>query len=141
MSNKSKIQAVKENYARALELAKALDAYNNKLACGSTSVAARNALTMDAKTASLEDKLFVLVYPNPAREFTTIKFSSPVKTKAVLQVYSMDGRQVSVLFNGEVEAGQEYEVRVQLKPGSSSMYFYSLQTDQGRSTGKILTIK
>ena len=100
---------------------------------------ARTSSSMEAETSSLDSKLSVSVFPNPVRDFSTVRFSSPVETKAILQVFSMDGKQVSVLFNGAMEAGKVYEAQLQLKQGNSGMYFYILQTDHGRSTGKILS--
>ncbi|WP_152425009.1 T9SS type A sorting domain-containing protein [Nafulsella turpanensis] len=131
------------NYAIALDLAKILDAYNNNLLCGSqTSSAAARISDGEFKAPSdLDNSLSLIAFPNPAREVTTIRFSSPTATQAVLQVYSMDGRQHSILFNGEMEAGKVYEEQLQLNKDSGSMLFYILQTEFGSQTGKIVTIR
>ncbi|EMR04099.1 immunoglobulin domain-containing protein [Cesiribacter andamanensis] len=63
-------------YARALELAKTLDAYNNNLPCGA---GARTIADKESAPASLDSKLRISTYPNPFRGATTLEFSSPVK--------------------------------------------------------------
>ena len=107
----------------------------------STSTAAHSGAETEAPVNSLEDKLAVRVYPNPVQDISTVSFSSPVETNAILQVFSMDGKQVSVLFEGAMEAGKVYETQLQLKQRTSGMYFYILQTEHGRTTGKILSPK
>jgi len=44
-------------------------------------------------------------YPNPFNPSTTISFTLPEKSRVVLNIYNELGEKVTVLFNGEEEAG------------------------------------
>ncbi|MBL7941417.1 MAG: T9SS type A sorting domain-containing protein, partial [Flavobacteriales bacterium] len=52
----------------------------------------------------------VSVSPNPAKDQTTIEFSSKVNTTLTMDVFDMSGRKIGQLYYGVVEAGQSYKV-------------------------------
>lgn len=65
-------------------------------------------------------------YPNPFNPNTKINFSIPKGDHVSLRVYDMLGREVSVLVNGLLTAG-EYQADFNAKGLSSGMYYYSLR--------------
>ncbi|EMR04100.1 hypothetical protein ADICEAN_00723 [Cesiribacter andamanensis AMV16] len=59
----------------------------------------------------------------------------------MLQVYTMDGKVVSELFKGDMEAGQTYKADFKLENRSAQMFFYILRTDQGNQVGRIISLE
>jgi hypothetical protein len=86
-----------------------------------------------------EDKLTtgpikVSAYPNPFRDQATIAFTSPVDDNVRLVVLSPTGNEVEMLYNGPVKAQQEYKFQFNAdQTMSSGIYFYRLQTGDGKS--------
>jgi hypothetical protein len=56
-------------------------------------------------TASALPSVNLLVYPNPAEELTTIQFSLPQSSHVRVNVYDMSGKEISVLVNNDLPAG------------------------------------
>jgi hypothetical protein len=84
-------------------------------------------------------------YPNPARDWTTIRYQLPKSTHTTLTVYNLAGQAVKTLVN-KVEAPgyysrtwdrtDEYGRRV-----SSGVYFYQMKTDEYSSTRKLVVVE
>ncbi|WP_161622656.1 hypothetical protein [Cesiribacter andamanensis] len=53
----------------------------------------------------------------------------------------MDGKVVSELFKGDMEAGQTYKADFKLENRSAQMFFYILRTDQGNQVGRIISLE
>ncbi len=70
--------------------------------------------------------LLLIAYPNPFTQSTTITFTLPETTEAVLKVYGIDGREVAQLFKGTAEAGQLYTVQFDGAGLPSGIYIVSL---------------
>lgn len=67
-------------------------------------------------------------YPNPANSQTTVYFNIPADTKAMLNVYSLNGTLVKTIFNEEMTAGQ-HSVIIPVNDLREGVYFYSLTTN------------
>lgn len=79
-------------------------------------------------------------YPNPFNPSTEIKFTLPVQSNAVLEVFDILGRKITTLVSEELPAGQhiyEWDARRQ----SSGIYLYRLITSQGIQVKRMTLLK
>ncbi|MGE5682071.1 MAG: T9SS type A sorting domain-containing protein [Bacillota bacterium] len=79
-------------------------------------------------------------YPNPFNPVTYISFSIPESKFVRLKVYDILGREVSVLLNKQLEAG-EHKIRFEDHFLPGGIYIYSLQAGQFRDSKKLLLLK
>lgn len=80
-------------------------------------------------------------YPNPFNPTTTIEFSLAEKSKVLLKVYDILGREVALLLNGEFDAGILHQVKFDASQLPSGMYFYRLEAGENMLVKKLLLIK
>ena len=79
-------------------------------------------------------------YPNPFNPSTTIKFSIPQAGNVNLTIYDAVGKEVAVLVNENVDAGQ-YNIQWNAAGFSSGVYFYRLEADNFVQVNKMLLLK
>ncbi|MBI5471283.1 MAG: family 10 glycosylhydrolase [Ignavibacteriae bacterium] len=79
-------------------------------------------------------------YPNPFNPSTTIAFSIPEQTHASLIVYDLLGREIEVLMNDVVSAG-EYHVTFDASRWASGTYLYRLVAGTFAETKKMQVVK
>ena len=79
-------------------------------------------------------------YPNPFNPTTTISFTVPEASPVRLAVYDMLGREVSVLIDANVSAGQ-MEVVFDAGGLPTGTYLYRLSTPQGSFVKKMMLVK
>jgi len=79
-------------------------------------------------------------YPNPFNPSTTITFNLPQSTSVVLTVYDRLGREVSVLVNQNLDAG-EHTVDFNAGELLSGIYFYRIKTPEKTEVKKMLFTK
>ncbi|MEO8513304.1 MAG: T9SS type A sorting domain-containing protein [Ignavibacteria bacterium] len=79
-------------------------------------------------------------YPNPFNPNTKINFSIPKGDYVSLRIYDMLGREVKVLVNGSLSAG-EYQADFDAKGLSSGMYYYSLRAGEFVDVKKMVLVK
>ncbi len=79
-------------------------------------------------------------YPNPFNPTTKINFSIPNSDYVSLRVYDMLGREVKVLVNENLTAG-EYQADFNAKGLSSGMYYYSLRAGEYVDVKKMVLVK
>ncbi len=65
-------------------------------------------------------------YPNPFNPSTSIRYGLPNRSHVTLSVYNTLGQRVSVLENGEVEAGY-HDIKFDGSGLSSGIYFYRIE--------------
>lgn len=80
-------------------------------------------------------------YPNPFNPTTKIKFSLVQDGLTTLKIYDILGREVQMLVNEELKAGQIYEVIFDASKLSPGIYFYKLENNNNSSTKKLILIK
>jgi photosystem II stability/assembly factor-like uncharacterized protein len=79
-------------------------------------------------------------YPNPFNPSTTIRYGLPERSHVYLAVYNTLGQQVTVLQNGEQEAGY-HEVTLDASSLPSGVYFYRLQAGTCVETRKLCLVR
>ena len=79
-------------------------------------------------------------YPNPFNPITHIEYSVPYKTKISITIYDLVGREISNLVN-EVQEPGYYDIKWDASLISSGMYFIRMQTNDFKSSQKVVLIK
>ena len=93
----------------------------------------------DQKISSLDFSL-AQNYPNPFNPSTRISFTLPHYEKTSLIIYDVLGREISVLLNREMSAG-EYEISFDGSSLPSGIYFYRLSSGDYSQIRKMLLVK
>lgn len=79
-------------------------------------------------------------YPNPFKDKTTISFNLKESENISIKVYNMMGQLVSNLIEGNINSGKhEVELDGTLLP--SGIYYYTIQSETGMQTGKMILEK
>ncbi len=79
-------------------------------------------------------------YPNPFNPVTNINFSIPANSYVKLAVYDMLGREVTLLANGDFNAGS-YSIDFDASDLTSGIYFYTISAGSFNETKKMMLIK
>jgi hypothetical protein len=79
-------------------------------------------------------------YPNPFNPSTTIGYHLPQRSHVILTVFSILGQEVSLLQNGEQEAGY-HEVQFDAAGLSSGVYFYRMRAGAYIETKNLVLTK
>lgn len=87
-------------------------------------------------TEVVGDKLSA--FPNPANEISTIVFQPSQTSRVTLQIFDMNGRIVSNLFNQEGMSNMTYRLEFDTSTLPNGIYVYKLTTKTGISIQKIM---
>jgi hypothetical protein len=79
-------------------------------------------------------------YPNPFNPSTTISYQLPKQSYVTLKVFDELGREVAVLVNGIVQAGNK-SVKFDADNLAGGVYYYRLQAGSFADTKKLVLIK
>ena len=79
-------------------------------------------------------------YPNPFNPVTTLSFAIPVDSEVFLSVYNLQGREVSTLIDGNMDAGY-HSVVWNADNHASGMYFVKMHAGSYISTQKLMLVK
>jgi hypothetical protein len=79
-------------------------------------------------------------YPNPFNPATTLTFDLPQAGKVKLAVYDLLGREVSVLVDGTMRAGQQ-RVTFDASGLPSGVYVYRLEAGNSRQAKKLVLLR
>ena len=106
----------------------------------------RNIVSVKQLETNTPDR-FILYqnYPNPFNSITNIRFDIPRSSQVKLIIYDALGREVAVLVNEKLSAGN-YEVDWPAPMGDGSgypsgVYFYSFKTETFNETKRMVLIK
>jgi flagellar hook assembly protein FlgD len=84
-------------------------------------------------------------YPNPFNPSTTIRYSLPKTTHAIVTIYDMLGTKVRTLVNSLQNAGEHSLVwdgrDHQARPVASGIYFYRLEAENLKMQKKMVLLK
>lgn len=76
-------------------------------------------------------------YPNPATDFVSIKFETPIAKSVEVTLHNIIGNEIDV----EKEVVDEYELRLKVKDFPTGYYLVALKTgDNAKSTIKFLKL-
>ena len=79
-------------------------------------------------------------YPNPFNPVTTLNFGIPHEPEVFLKIYNLQGREVSSLIDGNMEAGY-HSVVWNANSAASGVYFVKMIAGDFVSTQKLMLIK
>ena len=79
-------------------------------------------------------------YPNPFNPTTTLSFAIPVDSEVSLSIYNLQGRQVSTLIDGNMEAGY-HSVVWNADAQASGVYFVKMVAGEFVITQKLMLVK
>ena len=79
-------------------------------------------------------------FPNPFNPITTLNFAIPVEAEVNLSIYNLQGKEVSTLINGKMEAGY-HTVIWNAEQHSSGVYFVKMMTSEFTKTQKLMLVK
>ncbi|MGC4023591.1 MAG: T9SS type A sorting domain-containing protein [Cyclobacteriaceae bacterium] len=71
------------------------------------------------------------VYPNPAVDFITLKFESPIAKNAKLAFHTIIGTSIEL----EQEAIDDFEIRIKVKDLSAGYYIIGVNDSQSNTRG------
>jgi len=79
-------------------------------------------------------------YPNPFNPATTLRFGIPLEGKVSLIIYNLQGREVSTLIEGNMDAGY-HSVVWNADSHSSGLYFVKMIAGEYVNTQKLMLVK
>jgi hypothetical protein len=79
-------------------------------------------------------------YPNPFNPSTTFSFSLPADGHVALKVYDLQGKEVGLVVEGDMAAGQ-YQAVFNGSHLSSGVYLYRLEAGSYQANGKMVLMK
>ena len=79
-------------------------------------------------------------YPNPFNPVTTLSFAIPVDSEVSLSVYNLQGREVSTLIDGNMDAGY-HSVVWDADNHASGVYFVKMVAGEYVNTQKLMLVK
>jgi len=99
--------------------------------------------SQEAEVTVVVPKVFALSqnYPNPFNPSTTITFTLAEDSRVSLKVYDIIGREVAMLVNGDMKAGELHSVLFDASKLSSGLYFYRLDAGKNSLVRKLVLMK
>ena len=79
-------------------------------------------------------------YPNPFNPTTTLSFAIPIDSEVILSIYNLQGREISSLINGNMEAGY-HSIVWDANSYASGVYFVKMMAGEYVNTQKLMLIK
>ncbi|QMU31038.1 T9SS type A sorting domain-containing protein [Adhaeribacter radiodurans] len=92
----------------------------------------------ESKVVEASPSLSVKAYPNPFQGKVTVQFTLPQTQPTQVKVYDIQGKETAILFQGEAQANQTYQVEWQADKQAAGMYLLQLQTPFKRSQYKLM---
>ncbi|MFK7904506.1 MAG: T9SS type A sorting domain-containing protein, partial [Chitinophagales bacterium] len=92
------------------------------------------------KTADITELNTLIAQPNPFTHSTTIAFNLPEEDFVTLNVYSLSGKLMETIYQGETEAGQNYQVELNASSWASGVYILNMTSENGFVAHKRLLI-
>jgi parallel beta-helix repeat protein len=81
-------------------------------------------------------RLLLCAYPNPLKTFTSISFMVPDKSRVTVSIFSVNGKKIETLLDGELKPGS-HRVRWLARAYSSGIYFCHIKTSRYAQTRKL----
>ena len=100
-----------------------------------------NKKSEDAVSVIGDGELLINAYPNPFSYKLNIEFTLEQDSKVKLEIFSIAGLRLALIFQNKVSAGELQKVQYIPVALNEGMLFYRLQTDQGAYFGKAVMVK
>ena len=78
--------------------------------------------------------------PNPSREDISLRIAVPVRSAVSVRLYDVSGREVRILADGEIEAGQ-HSVRISSRGLASGIYFCRMAAPGFSRTQRLVLLR
>lgn len=83
------------------------------------------------RKAEIADVNTFIAQPNPLSSYTVVRFNLPETSEATVNIFSLEGKKVATVFEGQAEEGQNYNVTVDASELASGVYILQLTTESG----------
>lgn len=115
---------------------------NTGWACGTNGLLMKYESSTDIKTNINTPQEYFLYqnFPNPFNQVTEIYYSIPITTQVKIIVYDIEGKEISILFNGQQKAGK-HKVKWDATKVASGIYFYRMITNHFTATKKMIILE
>lgn len=85
------------------------------------------------------EELTINTYPNPAAQQLNFDLNLPTDSHVKLNLYNAIGQHVKIISDEQLIGGQQHQLSTDVSGLQAGIYFYRLETDQGKSiTGRIV---
>jgi CubicO group peptidase (beta-lactamase class C family) len=95
-------------------------------------------ITQATKQLQPKDTMSISVFPNPSSTKTSISVQTELTGKSTIALYDMNGKLVSILYDGTLEKGKQQQIELQTSKLQAGMYFINLQTPAGKMQQKLI---
>ncbi|MDW7691128.1 S8 family serine peptidase [Flammeovirgaceae bacterium SG7u.111] len=105
---------------------------------GTSDTTKQTLAVIDTRPLAVEDELELFsfnMYPNPATSKVNLLFSQVLKSRSLVQVYSLSGK---VVFQKEVKPSLDDELQLDLPQLDAGMYMLKLETGKKRFVKKLM---
>ena len=112
--------------------------------CNGGSVVLSYYVATQTRTRTKTGEIFegLTAYPNPASDVTTVAFTSWANEYVTVSIYSTDGKQVGILFEGTTIAEADYVLPLSVANIPAGVYTVQLLSQSGtRQTLRIVVVK
>ncbi len=96
--------------------------------------------TTDVLNAKLDIAKLEQNFPNPAKQFTNIRYSIPQPSNISLSIYDFYGRLIKILDKGLKQKG-DHNIKINVDEFRAGTYYYVLTTEKGYLTKPLMVIK
>lgn len=90
---------------------------------------------------NIEATVYLSSFPNPTTGQSKVTFKTNKSTRAVLEVYDMNGRNVKTIFDADVQKGEEYNIDFDGSYLAKGVYIYRLTTPHETVVKKFMIIE
>jgi len=80
----------------------------------------------------------LVIYPNPIIDNSTVKFAMNYKSTATVTVYDINGKIIRKLYDGNIDAYEDYSVTLATKDMLKGIYIVRLVTNKNVQTNKVI---
>jgi hypothetical protein len=131
MCHKPKNKAAHTHCVKNKDVQKKLDSKGGEWTVGPCS---NNREIEEEHTEAFEttEEVEITAMPNPFFDVTNIRMRLPADARVRLAVYNAVGQEVEELYSGTVEGGLEYIYQFNGSQHPAGMYFYRLETSEGK---------
>ncbi|MEO8151253.1 MAG: T9SS type A sorting domain-containing protein, partial [Bacteroidia bacterium] len=97
---------------------------------------------IDDGSANVAGNIEAKAFPNPFHSSTTIEFkNNKSDAHLTVEIFNMTGEKISVLFDGELSAGEVHQVKFDAANLGDGVYFYRITSGEAVLNGRVVLIR